>query len=164
MHVSTEKRILYTPAADTGPICVEWDDSGRVTIFAVSSPTLECRNVGLVIMSCASCLFGSNFSPVSLGSNLSSPCFATVDIRIRSVILRPSCRFFRSSAPSCFSLSSGTVVSARSRLSTLSIKSLANLVIAKSRAAWMSRFVRSCRLRKSATERRYLSYEKILVS
>ena len=51
----------------------------------------------------------------------------------------------------------GTVERARSRLSTLSIKSVAKREMAKSRAAWMSRLVRSWRLRKSATERRYLS-------
>lgn len=51
----------------------------------------------------------------------------------------------------------GTVDSARSRLSTLSTRSRANFEIAKSRAAAMSRLVRSCRLRKSAIERRYRS-------
>ena len=55
------------------------------------------------------------------------------------------------------SFDSGTVERARSRLSTLSMRSLANLVMAKSRADCTSRFVRSCRLRNSATERRYLS-------
>lgn len=51
----------------------------------------------------------------------------------------------------------GTVERARSRLSMLSIRSLAKRVMAKSLAAAVSRFVRSWRLRKSATERRYLS-------
>ena len=47
---------------------------------------------------------------------------------------------------------------ARSRLSIDSMRSFAKRVIAKSRAAWTSRLVRSWRLRYSATERRYLSY------
>ena len=46
---------------------------------------------------------------------------------------------------------------ARSRLSMDSTRSLANLVMAKSLADWTSRFVRSWRLRNSATDRRYLS-------
>lgn len=51
----------------------------------------------------------------------------------------------------------GTVDRARSRLSMLSTRSLAKRVIAKSLADCVSRLVRSWRLRKSATERRYLS-------
>lgn len=53
--------------------------------------------------------------------------------------------------------SGGTASRARSRLSIDSIRSVAKRWIAKSRAAATSRLVRSCRLRKSATERRYLS-------
>ena len=51
---------------------------------------------------------------------------------------------------------------ARSRLSTDSIKSRAKRVMAKLRAASISRFVRSWRLRKSATLRRYLSFFFVL--
>ena len=58
----------------------------------------------------------------------------------------------------CASASAGTVDSARSRLSTVSSKSLAKREMENSRAELTSRFVRSCRLRKSATERRYLSW------
>ena len=47
---------------------------------------------------------------------------------------------------------------ARSKLSTLSMRSEAKREMAKERALSMSRLVRSCRLRKSAIERRYLSY------
>ena len=52
---------------------------------------------------------------------------------------------------------SGTVPRARSRLSTLSIRSAAKREMAKLRAVSTSRFVLSWRLRKSATLRRYLS-------
>lgn len=52
----------------------------------------------------------------------------------------------------------GTLERARSKLSTDSMRSLANFWMAKSRAVVMSRFVRSWRVRNSATERRYLSY------
>ena len=47
---------------------------------------------------------------------------------------------------------------ARSRLSMLSMRSVAKREMAKERALSMSRLVRSWRLRKSATERRYLSW------
>ena len=53
---------------------------------------------------------------------------------------------------------------ARSRLSTLSMRSLAKRVMAKERAVSMSRLVRSWRLRKSATLRRYLSLKNKPVS
>jgi hypothetical protein len=106
----------------------------------------------------ASCTLGLNFSPLSLGSNRSNPCFFSVLIKMLSVILMPSCRAMRSALPSAaFNLSAGTVPRARSRLSTDSTKSRAKRWMAKSFAPWISRFVRSCRLRKSATERRYLS-------
>lgn len=52
---------------------------------------------------------------------------------------------------------SGTDESARSRLSMLSSRSVANLWMANCRAAVVSRAVRSWRLRYSATLRRYLS-------
>lgn len=77
-----------------------------------------------------------------------------------SVILIPSCRAMRS-VLSPLSFSAGTVPRARSRLSTDSTRSRAKRWIAKSFAAFVSRAVRSCRLRKSATERRYLSYEVV---
>jgi hypothetical protein len=53
-----------------------------------------------------------------------------------------------------------TIERARSRLSIDSIRSLAKRVMAKSRAWAISRLVRSWRFRKSATERRYLSYRR----
>src|SRR5271154_1674024 len=143
-----------------------------------------------LVINVASSNLGSNFLPSSCGSNLSSPCFFNVDIRIDSVILRPACRFRRSlfgasasdtDSPNAAALGSseevfevvasgdeksglrasgGTDPRARSRLSIDSIRSAAKRWIAKSRAAAMSRFVRSCKLRKSATERRYLSWRR----
>ena len=56
--------------------------------------------------------------------------------------------------------SCGTDSSARSRLSIESRRSVANRWIANCLADSTSRFVRSWRLRKSATERRYLSCRK----
>lgn len=109
-------------------------------------------------MNVASCKLGSNFSPI--GSVRSRPCFFSVFINIVSVIFSPSYKFFKSLFSDC-NASAGTVVKARSRLSTLSTRSLAKEVMAKERAELTSRFVRSCRLRKSATARRYLSFASV---
>ena len=123
----------------------------------------------------------------SIGSKRASPCFSRVDIRIDSDILRPACRLCRSrigfvgveggcedgdgfdgvgdggveeeedDSGSRARDSWGTDSSARSRLSIESSRSVANRWMANCRADSTSRFVRSWRLRKSATERRYLS-------
>ena len=58
--------------------------------------------------------------------------------------------------------SGGTDPRARSRLSIDSMRSVAKRWIANWREDSMSRFVRSCRLRKSATERRYLSFRSMI--
>ena len=146
--------------------------------FCIVLNTVPSSLPAIGAMKLASCRLGLNASPVSAGSKRSSPCFARVCMSTFSVILSPSYKLIRSlfdpvpgallrpSASSSGSLTcaSGTMERARSRLSTLSTRSRAKREMAKSRAAATSRAVRSCRLRKSATERRYLSYGAICVS
>ena len=112
------------------------------------------------------------------GSKRMRPCLERVERRIDSVILRPEWRFRRSGLGVEFEVEVvedavvadeeesvtpralwGTAERARSRLSIESRMSVAKRWMANWRALSMSRFVRSWRLRKSATERRYLSCE-----
>ena len=132
---------LSTLPFSVNPFCVVWKH--------VPSSLSGCG-----VWNIASCIFGLNFSPLVLGSNLSKPCFFNVFSNTVSVILRPLCSSRRSlfvASETSASLSAGTAPRARSNVSMDSIKSLAKRCIAKSLAACTSRLVLFWRLRYSAT-------------